>query len=138
MTIRYVLTFLCGYCLGFNTRSFFHLEKQTLENFQTFSPRSASIETEEIAVFNHSCIQKKLPIESDNSKINEENKRWKDKIESLKVMLSQALQKSRKEKTLSTVIEGSTEIERNNFLGTFDFGTPNDGNSEVLLLYNND
>ena len=45
-------------------------------------------------------------------------------------------QYEKKEKKLSKILEGSAKIERNNFLETFDFGTPNDGKSEVLLLYN--
>ena len=77
-----------------------------------------------------------MPIASDNSKTNEENKRLKEKVESLQMTLTQALDKSKKEKKLLKILEGSAEIERNNFLETFDFGTPNDGKSEVLLLYN--
>lgn len=139
MTIRYFLTFLCGYLLGFNTCSFlpryydyFSEDKQIID-FQTFP--SDSNKTEEQKVFNHSCVYQEVQV--DNPKIIGENKRLVEKVESLKQTLTEALKKSKVEKTLSKVIEGSTEIERNNYFETFDFGTPNDGKSEVLLLYNN-
>lgn len=142
MTVRYVLTFLCGYLLGFNTSSFFpassdYFQKEDFvhvdltreeERNQQLSPSPSPRPEDD--------DKEDLPIGSDNSKINEENKRLKEKVESLKMTLTQALDKSRKEKKLSKILEGSAEIERNNFLETFDFGTPNDGQSEALLLYN--
>lgn len=144
MAVRYVLTFLCGYLLGFNTSSFFPASSDYFQKEGDFVhvdlTREEEQRNQQLSISSSARTEdddkEDLPIASDNSKINEENKRLKEKVESLKMTLTQALDKSKKEKKLSKILEGSAKIERNNFLETFDFGTPNDGKSEVLLLYN--